>query len=290
MLQYEVLVYFFIYLSPSHCSILMKEVYQTLSQIGQFTNPFTIISGAVLYGIAAFILTIIVLIIFRKKILVPRRHKALKILAYSYFIVLPLLSGFLWAKWGFFNSLRKDIKAHTELYVKQIPPSFDTSISGAIHTYVQANSTKLSSLSTDELIDVLADVIYTQYYNTLSSQENAQQVSNTILSWALKLTKGKGVAQLIKHNIHKILKEKLGLDEAVSKELMASRIDEVVRMGLFAKIALIQVDHFLKGIQKGVLILFCIFMAIPLAEIIIAHYLLKKKQPAPQATPVMTQV
>ncbi|QHS60886.1 hypothetical protein [Chitinophaga agri] len=268
----------------------MKEIYATLSQIGQYTNPFAIISGAVLYGITALILTIIVLIIFRKKIRVPRRHKALKVLAYSYFILLPLLSGFLWAKWGFFKSLRKDIKAHTEVYIKQIPPSFDTSISGAVHTYMQDNKATLSTMSTDQLIDVLADVIYTQYYSTLSSQETAKQVSNTFFSWVLKLTKGKGMAQLIKHNIHKILKEKLGLDEEVSKELMASRIEEVVRMGLFAKIALIQADHFLKGIQKGVLILFCILMAVPLAEVLIAHYLLKKKPPVPQAKPVMTQV
>jgi hypothetical protein len=268
----------------------MKEMYQTLSQLGQFVNPSTIISGAVLSGIAALILTLLLLIIFRKKILVARRYKALRILAYSYFIILPLLAGFLWMKWGFFNSLRKDIKAHTEIYIKHIPSSFDTQTSAAVSNFLHNKNTSLSALTTDQLIDAVVDVIYTQYSTMLSQQQTLEKGSNVLLSWALKLTKGKGVAQLIRDTIRKTLKEKLGLDEAVSNDLMASRIDEIIKMGLFAKIGLIQADHFIKGLQKGILITFCILMAIPLAEVIIAHYLLKKKQPIPQRQPAIPQV
>ena len=265
-------------------------MFKTLSQLGDFVDPATIISGAVLYGIGALLLTLILLIIFRKKILVPRKYTALRILAYSYFVILPLLAGFLWMKWGFFNSLRKDIKAHTEVYIQHIPSSFDTQTSAAVGNFLRNNNASVSSLTTDQLIDAVAEVIYTQYDTMLSQQQTLQKGSNVVLSWLLKLTKGKGMAQYAKHTIYKILKEKLGLDEDVSKELMASRIDEIVRMGLFAKIAMIQVDHFLKGIQKGILITFCLLMAIPLVEIIIAHYLLKKKKNVPQPQPAMSQV
>ncbi|ACU64557.1 hypothetical protein [Chitinophaga pinensis] len=265
-------------------------MFKTLSQLGDFVDPATIITGAVLYGIGALLLTLILLIVFRKRVLVPRKYTALRILAYSYFVILPLLAGFFGMKWGFFNGLRKDIKAHTSVYIEHIPSSIDAKTSAAVSNYLRDNNASLSNLTTDQLIDAVAEVIYTQYDSLLAQQQTLQQGSNVILPWLLKLTKGKGMAQFAKHTIHKLLKEKLGLDEDVSKELMASRIDEVLRTGLFAKIAMIQVDHFLKSIQKGILITLCLLMAIPLVEITIAHYLLKKKKATPQPQPAMSQV
>jgi|GEM_PF-1848505 len=270
----------------------MKEIYQTLSQYGQFSNPAKVVGGAVLYGIAALLVTLILLIIFRKKILVSRSHKALRVLAYTYFILLPLLAGFFFMKWGFFNSMRKDIKAHTEVYIRHIPSTFDAQTSAAVKLFLQDQHISLATLSSDQLIDAVAEVIYAQYNTLLEKQASLKEGSNLLLSWALKISKGQGIARLMKNTIHKMLKEKLGLDESVSKELMASRIDEVLRTGFFAKITLIQVDHFLKGIQKGILITFFILLSIPLAEILIAHYLLRKKMAtqavAPQ--PVVTTV
>ncbi|MBW8688008.1 hypothetical protein [Chitinophaga rhizophila] len=261
----------------------MKEMYNTLAQLGDFVNPGVVISGAIFTGIAAFFIPLIVLIILRKKILITRRYKALKFLAYSYFVLIPVLTGFLATKWGFFNSLRKDIKAHTAVYVERIPSPIDQQTSAAVSRYMRDHHIRLSTVTTDQVIDEVADVVYAHYDSLLARQQTLQASSNMVTSWALKLTKGKGVAQMIRHTIRKVLKEKLGLEEAVSNELMASRIEEVVKMGLFTKVALIQADHFLKGIQKGVLITWSILMLIPLAEVLTAHYLLKRSRNTPAA-------
>jgi hypothetical protein len=257
----------------------MKEIYQTLSQIGQYTSPLPIIGGTVLYGVAALLISLIIMIILRKKILIPRSHKALKIIAWSWFLIIPLLAGFFGMKWGFFHSLRKDIRVHTEAYVKAIPHSFDEGIATATgKALLQIRLTSLDNMSTDQVVEQLSEVIYTEYNAMLDRQAALKNGSNVIVRWALKLSKGRGVAMIMKDSIRKLLREKLGLDEDVSKELMASRIGEVLKTGFFAKIALIQADHFLKSIQKGVVITFLMLLCIPLLEIGIAHYLLRKEK------------
>jgi hypothetical protein len=234
----------------------MKEAFRIIRLFGELTNPFKIISGAVIAGILTVIIAIILVVLLRKFILVPRRYPVLKFIAWSYFLILPLLAGFFGFKWGLFNSLRKDIREHSEVYVKHIPSSFDISTKELFE----------QPMTTNQMIDSLSEIVYRQYYQTLGKQ-----------SLVIRISGGKGVAYFTKRAIHKLLKDKLGLEEGVSKDLMDEKINEVLRTGLFAKIALIQMDHFLQGVQKGILITFFLIIAIPVIEILIAHYLHKKK-------------
>jgi len=244
----------------------MKEAFRIIRLFSEFTNPFKIISGAVITGIITAIIAIILVVLLRKFMLVPRRYPVLKYIAWSYFLILPLLAGFFGFKWGLFNSLRKDIREHTEVYVKHIPSSFD------FNTHELFNQ----QLTTNQLIDSTAEIVYREYNATLERQSLLKDKGSVLASLIIKLSGGKGVAYFTKRAIHKLLKEKIGLEEGVSKDLMDEKINDVLRTGLFAKIALIQMDHFLQGVQKGILITFFLIIAIPLIEILIAHYLYKK--------------
>lgn len=258
----------------------MKSVVNYFNLIGEFTNPATFIWGAILTGLLAFIVALVLIILLRKHILIDRSHKVLRFIAYTYFILLPLLAGFFGFKWGFFNSVRKDIKTHAGVYAKHVPSVFDEQANSAIHNLFGAKeggASSIAGLTSNQLIDTVGVVIYDVYGKTLEQRASLDGVQGKLAAFMLRTTKGAGIAFVIKKYIRKLLTEKLGLHEEVSADLMQTEIASIINGGLFVNIALIQVDHFLKGLQKGVLITFLLIFAIPCIEIGVAHYLHRKR-------------
>lgn len=268
----------------------MKSVVSYFNLAGEFTNPAKFMWGAFLSGLIAFIIAVILVIVLRKFILVPRSGKILRFVAYTYFVLLPLLAAFFAFKWGFFNSLRKDIKAHQEVYAKHIPPVFDQQASGAVQSLFRGpdgSPSDITKLSTNQVIDTVGVLVYNVYGSTLEQQAAQSGVKGKLAAFMLHTTKGAGVAALMKKYIASFLAEKLKLGEGTSDALMETKLVSIIQGGLFLNIAVIQVDLFLKGMQKGVLITFLLILAIPLAEIAIAHYLHRRKAPV---TPAIAKV
>lgn len=261
----------------------MKSVVNYFSLIGEFTNPGKFMWEAFLTGFIVFVIAVVLVILLRKFILVPRSGKILRFVAYCWFVVLPLMAAFFAFKWGFFNSLRKDIKAHAGAYSKHVPAVFDDQATTAVQSLFRRQDgslTEMSGLTSNQLIDTASVLIYNVYGTTLEQQAAKQGVQGKLAAFMLRTTKGAGIAYAIKKYIRKILSEKIGLQEEVSADLMETKITSIIHGGLFVNIALIQVDHFLKGLQKGVLITFLLILAIPCVEIGIAHYLHRKKMKA----------
>lgn len=258
----------------------MKSVVAYFRLAGEFTNPAKFMWGAFLSGLIVFIVAIILVVLLRKFILVKRSSKILRFIAYTYFILLPLLAGFFAFKWGFFNSLRKDIKEHTGVYAKHIPAVFDEQTAGAVQSLFGPNNAGVAGLTTNQLIDTVGAVMYNVYGKTLEQQASLDGAQGKLAAFMLRTTKGAGIAYIIKTYIRKLLHEKLGLHEEVSADLMQTEIAAIIKGGLFVNIAVIQVDHFLKGLQMGVLITFLLILAIPCIEIGVAHYLLRRRAKA----------
>lgn len=258
----------------------MKSVVTYFNLIGEFTNPVTFIWGALLSGFLAFVVAVVLVILLRKRILVDRSHQWLRYIAYTYFFLLPVLAGFFAFKWGFFNSVRKDIKAHREVYAKHVPAIFDEQATVAINALFSAKDGGVSRLSSNQLIDTVGAAIYNVYGQTLTQQAAATGAKGQVAAFMLRTTEGAGLAFIIKKYIRQLLTEKIGLQEEVSAEVMQTEIATLLKGGLFVNIALLQIDHFLKGIQKGILTTFLLILAIPCIEVAIAHYLLSRKQKA----------
>jgi hypothetical protein len=267
----------------------MKSVVDYFHLAGEFTNPATFIWGAILSGLCAFIVALVLVIVLRKHILVDRSHKVLRFIAYTYFILLPLMAGFFGFKWGFFNSLRKDIKAHTGVYAKHVPAVFDEQANSAVQSLFGAKEggkPAIAGLTSNQLIDTIGTLVYNVYGNTLEQRASLEGVQGKLAAFMLRTTKGAGIAYIIKKYIRQLLTEKLGLHEEVSADLMQTEIAAIIKGGLFVNIALIQVDHFLKGLQKGVLITFLLILAVPCIETGVAHYLHRKRiRAVPQPVP-----
>lgn len=261
----------------------MRSVVNYFNLIGEFTNPGKFMWEAFLTGFIVFVIAIVLVILLRKFILVPRSGKFLRFVAYCWFAVLPLLAAFFAFKWGFFNSVRKDVKEHAGVYSKHVPAVFDDQATAAIQSLFRREDGSLipiSRLSSNQLIDTASVLIYNVYGTTLEQQAAKQGIQGKLAAFMLRTTKGAGIAFVIKKYIRKMLSEKIGLQQEVSADLMETKITSIINGGLFVNIALIQVDHFLEGMQKGVLITFLLIIAIPCLEIGIAHYLHRKRKKA----------
>jgi len=266
----------------------MKQFYDMLAIGKDFVNPAQLITGALTSGILALFATLILLIIFRKLVLTPRIHISLRILSYTYFIVLPLLAGFFWAKWGAFNALRKGINSRPEIVSRYIPDTYNKRISAATRSFLANNSLSVADMSTNQLIDTISGIV-TAKYDTVLAEEQQKPGLNRITHKVLTLLRSRQLSATLKHSVRNVLETKLGLEEDMSKELMATRIDEILRTGFFEHIVLLQVNSTLKKVQKGIITTFCIIMLIPLLEIAIAIYLFRKKTKAQPAAPAIPQ-
>lgn len=251
---------------------LMRTIVTYFQLAGEFTNPYRFISGAVISGLIAFFAALVLVLALRKYILVPRSHKLLKVLAYLYMVALPLLAGFFGMKWGFFHSLRKDIKAHTEVYAAHVPPVFSESALKAVDSLFGGNA-RVSSLSTHQIIDTTAVVVYNVYGSTLEQQLGGTQgVKGKMASLLLQISKSKAIAGMMHKAVYNLLHDKLGLTDGASNEVVHTSLGKLVNGNLFVNIAVIQVDQFLKGLQRGILYTFLLILAIPLVEVTFAHY------------------
>ncbi|SKA38451.1 hypothetical protein SAMN04488128_104445 [Chitinophaga eiseniae] len=257
----------------------MQTIVTYFHLAGEFTNPYKFITGAILSGLTAFAVALILVLLLRKYILVPRSHKVLKFVAYAYFVALPLLAGFFGLKWGFFHSLRKDIREHTDVYAAHVPPLFGQQALGAVDSLFGGHA-EMSSLSTHQLIDTVAVVVYNVYGSTLEQQLSATQgVKGKLASMLLHITKNKSIAAMMHKAVYNLLHDKLGLSEGVSNAVVHTSLRKLVNGNLFVNIAVIQVDQFLKGLQRGILYTFLLILAIPLIEVGYAHYRYRR-QPA----------
>lgn len=249
----------------------MRTIVTYFQLAGEFTNPYRFISGAVFSGLIAFAVALILVLMLRKYILVPRSHKLLKVLAYVYLVALPLLAGFFGLKWGFFHSLRKDIREHTDVYAAHVPPVFSETALKAVDSLFGGNA-RISSLSTHQVIDTAAVVVYNVYGSTLEQQlSTTQGVKGKLASLLLQLTKSKAIAGMMHKAVYNLLHDKLGLTEGASNEVVHTSLSKLVNGNLFVNMAVIQVDQFLKGLQRGILYTFLIILAVPLIEVSIAH-------------------
>ncbi len=247
----------------------------------QYTNPFDIIKGTILYILIFFFVTLVLVFVFRKRILVKRQNAMLKYLSYAYFIVLPLLSGFFGFKYGMANAVEKDLIKHTDSYSTAIENSFLADSSGILKAVLSGDvnmAKNTPGISVNNSIDVLTYVIYDSYGATL---EKAAKANNTVTAKVaglfLKVTQSMVISKMVKKTLHNVISEKVGLGEELSDKLMETKLNELIKNGIFKEIAIIQIKQVFGGIKKGVLIMLSLVFGACIIEIGIAHYYLKKQ-------------
>lgn len=257
-------------------------MFQTISQywnlIGSFTNPGKIVFSAISTAIAAFVLVIVVLILLRKFILIKRRHVILKVLAISYMILIPILTGLFAFKLGLVNGIHKDIKEHLPNYTKSIDQAFTKKIIDNLHDFFSSKKgTDLSKYSAKDMVDGISLVIYSSYKSSLDTIVSKDEgFTAKVAGFLLDILKAKGISMALEKGITKVVEKTIGLDEEVTSDAMKMKLSELLKSGLLTKVLDLQIDKFFKGIKSGIYLIFGLILLIPGIEIGIAIWFHKK--------------
>lgn len=223
----------------------MQDYWQMLPN---YADTLRIVLSAIITAIVVFFITLLLFIFFRKIILVKRKNLFLKYLAISYMIVIPLVAGFFGFKFGLINGLDNNLKKNLPSYTKNIEKTFINKFGADMSTILFSkfpNSKEANiKISTNEAIDMLSLAIYTQYGQSLEQSSKQQGIRSKAAELILQIARGKMVSSKIKKGIHGLLVDKIGTSEEVSKEIMDTKIGELVKEGLFTKILTLQVNNF----------------------------------------------
>lgn len=258
------------------------EYYRYFSE---YINPVAVIGAGILCAVVFALALLVLLIIFRKKILVQRRYTALKYLAWSYFLVLPLVGGYFAFQWGALNSMQNQLKENIPAKLKAYTDGMDTGwekyISQALTTGITDGSVPKIELSANNVVEIATEALYLRYQSVVDS---LLIYNDNLLVQAVgyinHLTDGKVMSYAVKKGIYKMLESGLAMDEEMSTELMETRLDELMQQGIFSKILGLQIDRLFKPLKKSTIVIFALILGAALLEIGLAHYFIYQQKKA----------
>lgn len=248
--------------------------------ITQYINPVKIILWGALGAIIGVLAMVILLIIFRKIILVKRSHVILKVLAYAYLILLPLWSGYSFMQWFALHGCEKEI-------VRNIP-TFLGEGNNVFNLYVKEYVTQIISerhlqLTGNEIIDKTVDYATKIVGSTFQSTPTEESDIKSKISdyFTSKFIESSFAKSIIIDEIEKNIGKPLLMDKKLTRELLDVKIQDLLDSGVITTIVTKHVNKLFGGLKINVLILFLVVLLIPVIEISIAHYLQRKRLPSP---------
>lgn len=261
------------------------EYYQVFAD---YINPVAVVGAGILAAVVAAIVLLVFLLIFRKKVLAPRRFVVLKVLAWAYFFILPMLGGYFAFQWGALNSMQNQLKenmtAKLAAYTEGMETSWEKYVTQALTTGVTDGSVPKVELSANNVVEIATEALYLKYQTTVDSLlSNDDNLIVNAVGYINHLTDGKVMSYAVKKGIYKLLEEGLAMDEEMSVELMDTRLDELMQQGVFGKILGIQIDRLFNPLKKSTVVVFSVILLLVLFEIGLANYLLRKNMLSEQA-------
>ncbi len=249
---------------------------------GEYVSPVKVIGAGITAAVLFALFLLVLLIVFRKKVLAQRRYPILKVLAYSYFLFIPLLGGFFAFQWGAINSLHNQLKenlmAKVKVYTDGMDTNWETYIAQALISGVPDDQVPTITISANNVVEIGTEALYLRYQTYVDSLLiNDESLVINALGYINNLTDGKVMSYAVKKGIFKLLDKGLAMDESMSEELMETRLDELIKGGVLSKILGIQLDRIFKPLKQSTIIVFCIILLFPLIEIAIANNWFRKK-------------
>lgn len=253
-----------------------------VTSLGDYAGSIAGITfNAAITAIIVLILSIIVLILLRKVILIKRRHKILKFLSISYFVIIPIICAFFGFKWQFLNKLGNNVAENITKETKVVDNLVKIKLAEVINPFYLDKSENLEGkipISVNDLIDILADSLYVNYVELKKTNLSTEQ--NDYMDKALELyidiTKSKGLSFLIKEGLSQVITKQLKIEQETTKEMMDTKLGKLFDDGILSKIVDTKIRSFFGGLKKSVLTTLGIILLIPTIEILIAFWLHKK--------------
>lgn len=239
------------------------------SFFSQYFNLFSIIWGGIKIGLLSFIVLLILLIALKKFVLVRRRYKALKYLAYSYYFFIPIIGLCLGFLYGAISTSRDQV-------IEKLP-FYQSSIQSVIEQNFNFNI-EISSYSEQSLNSTLDDVV-TQAHSMMIAQlklsdTNRNQTQNFII---MVLDSPIGMRYL-KSTLKDKLSSTVGLERGLVDEVFEVKLSNLLSSEVIIKIFAFYIKQLVNGFLLPIMIIWGLLLLIPLIEILFSYSYNKKYQ------------
>lgn len=252
------------------------DLFRYWDTLTQYINPVTIILWGIIGGIVGFALFVIVEAILRKRILIRRRHWSLKYLAYAYMIFFPLLGSFCFSQWFALHRCQQELVKNIPTYLGDANSAFNTYLKDEVIKIIDARHLQLSG---HEIIDKAA----TMAGSTVSTQLKEISATDTTLTAKASsfLLSKAAETEVVKNMAVSYVEKKLGetvmMDGNMTNDVLNVKVENILEDGALNTLLEKYIKNIFGGLKMNVVLILLIGLAIPAAEIIMAHYLEKKR-------------
>lgn len=257
-------------------SISFFDIFRYWDTITEYVNPLAIILWAITGGVIGFITVLIAELILRKKILIRRRHWTLQWLSYIYMVFLPLFAGFCFTQWFALHGCEREIVKNIPTYLGEANSAFNTYLRNEVEKIIDKRHIQLTG---HDVIDKTASYA-SQTASTLLSEAQSADSSITAKASAFLISKVMETDfvkdQAVKY-VESALGEKVLNDKELTNDLLNVKIENILTDGVLNTIIEKKVKNIFGGLKLNIVFIFLLGLAIPIAEIILAHYLEKKR-------------
>lgn len=256
--------------------ISFSEILSYWDIIIEYVNPFTIILWAVVGGFVGLIIVLVAELILSKKILIRRRHWSLKFLAYSYMVFFPLFTGFCFAQWFAIHGCEREIVKNMPTYLGEANKAFNVYLKDEVEKIIDKKHLEMTG---HEILDKTVSYAGRTAGEVLSDTElpeggAADKASAYLMD---RLVRTDFVKDQTVRYVENALGEKVLKDKDLTTDLLNVKIENILTDGVLNTILQKYTRSIFGGFKMNVLLMFLLVMAIPIAEIVLAHYLEKKR-------------
>lgn len=250
---------------------------------GRYAGSFaSIVFSGVITAVVVLILSLIVLFLFRRFVLVKRKHIVLKVIAIAYFVLIPLICGFFAFKWQVVNKFGNNLAENITKDVKPVDLMVKDKLSGIVNGLYLNKSENLEGkipVSVNDLINILSDTLYVNYLQITKVErpDSQNELVNKAIKLYIRVTKSEGIAFLIKKGVSKVLAKQLRLKEETTKQMMDTKLGKLFDDGILCTIVDCEIKQVFGGMKNSILTMLAVILAIPLIEIAIANWLFRKE-------------
>lgn len=254
--------------------ITLSDFFEYWTLFSGYVSVGTIFLWAFLGGLLGFVMILVAEIVWRKKITIKRRYKFLQYITYLYFIFFPLYAGFCFTQWFGLHAIEGQVVKNIPAILGETNLLFNEHLREKIEELVGKESLNFTVNSiVDTGLDSVSETIasFDGDVDTLSLKEKSAILVTS------QVVKSGVVKSQVKSQASSAVGEGLALNQSHVEELMSTEINSLLETGVVNVVVEKQIKSFFGGLKMQILLIFLLGMAIPIGEIVLAHYLEKKR-------------
>ncbi len=252
----------------------LSDFFEYWTLFSSYVSVGTIFLWAFLGGLLGFVLMLIVEIVWRKKITVKRRYKFLQYVTYLYFVFFPLYAGFCFTQWFGFHAIEGQVMKNIPAVLGETNLLFNEHLREKIEELIGEESLNYTVNSiVDNSLDSASKMIASLNgsIDTLGLKEKGAILVTS------QVVKSGVVKSQVKSQASSVVGEGLTLNQSHVEELMSTEISSLLETGVVNVVVEKKIKGIFGGLKMQALLFFLLGMAIPICEIILAHYLERKR-------------